>query len=217
MGTDNLHHKKRLAKSYERKPGRRPAGKRYLIVCEGAKSEPHYFKEIRHELRLQTATIDVCGKECGSDPVSVFKYAAKLCDDEKHSAYDSVFCVIDTDDHANLSQALELIDARGKPFQAVVSSPCFEYWLLLHHSFHRSSFRATGTKSIGEVVESALRKHDGMYQKGKPGLWSRYKDKLEVALSNSKAIHKTSRASGNKNPSTDIHFLVEALVALKSN
>ena len=81
MGTDNLFHK-RKAKSYERKPGNKPTRQRLLIVCEGSKTEPHYFKEMRHELRLKTADVTVCGEECGSDPVSVFNYAVKKFEEE---------------------------------------------------------------------------------------------------------------------------------------
>lgn len=214
MGTDNLHHK-RKAKSYERKLGKKPPGMRLLIVCEGSKTEPHYFSELRQDQRLKTANIRICGKECGSDPVSVVKYAEKIFDDEA-GAYDRVYCVMDTDTHANLDRALKLIEARGNPFIAIVSSPCFEFWLMLHHLLHQTSFRATSTKSIGEVVESALRKLDKAYTKGKPGVWARYKDKLTTALDNSKKVHKVAQATGNTNPSTEVHVVVEAMMTLKA-
>lgn len=213
MGTDNLFHK-RKAKSYERKPGNKPTRQRLLIVCEGSKTEPHYFKEMRHELRLKTADVTVCGEECGSDPVSVFNYALQKFEEED-CKYDSVYCVIDTDEHKNLGEALKLVREKGAPFVPIVSSPCFEFWLILHHGPHTTSFRATSTKSIGDVVESALRKLDKIYQKGKSGVWARYRSKLDAAIQNSKAIHKVAKSTGNQNPSTEIHLVVEALMALK--
>lgn len=213
MGTDNFFHK-RKAKSFERKPPSKATRKRLLIVCEGSKTEPHYFKEMRQELRLKTADVTVCGEECGSDPVSVFKYAVQKFEEEE-CKYDEVYCIIDTDDHKNLSQALTLIRQKGNPFVSIVSSPCFEFWLILHHLPHQKSFRATSTKSIGQVVESALRKLDKAYQKGKPGVWGRYRSKVDSALVNSKAIHKVAKSTGNLNPSTEIHVVVESLLALK--
>jgi hypothetical protein len=100
------------AKSFERPKSSKTPAKRYLIVCEGSKTEPNYFKEMRHHLKLRTATIEICGKECGSDPVSVYQYAEKIYDEEKDVSYDSVYCVIDKDDHKNLNEALALIKSK---------------------------------------------------------------------------------------------------------
>lgn len=213
MGTDNLF-QKRKAKSYERKPENRAAGKRLLIVCEGSKTEPHYFKELRHDLRLQTADVMVCGKECGSDPASVYSYAQKLYEEES-CLYDYVYCVIDTDDHKTLEKTLEQIKRKGTPYIPIVSSPCFEFWLILHHTLHQKSFHPTSKKSIGESVESALKKFDKAYAKGKPGVWIRYKSKLQDAISNAKVVYKKAQATGNKNPSTEIHIVVETMLAMK--
>ena len=42
MGTDNLFHKRKI--KLERKLNSRSAKQRILIVCEGKKTEPNYFK-----------------------------------------------------------------------------------------------------------------------------------------------------------------------------
>jgi hypothetical protein len=212
MGTDNIHHKKK-AKSFERNKPVKEAGKRFLIVCEGEKTEPNYFKEIRHNLRLQTATVEICG-ECGSDPVSVYQHAVELFEKEKGASFDSVFCIIDKDSHKNLDKAIRLIKSREGRFVAVLSYPCFEYWLLLHHVLYRESFVGTAKKSIADVVLSELKKHDKAYTKGGRGVWLRYKDKLSFALGNSREMKKIADASGNPNPSTNVHELVELLISL---
>lgn len=213
MGTDNIH-KAKKAKSFERRKENKEAGKRYLIVCEGSKTEPNYFRELRHNLRLQTATIEICGEECGSDPVSVYQHATRLYEKEKGATYDTVYCVIDKDDHKNLSRAIELIKSKGNKFVAILSYPCFEYWLLLHYVLHRESFVKTAKKSIGEMVISALKKFDKSYSKGNSGIWIKYKDKLQFALENSREMKKTADASGNPNPSTNIHELIELLISI---
>lgn len=72
MGKDDLFHKrkKRLAASLQRKRILKAPYDRVLIVCEGAKTEPNYFREIRDAYRLSTANIDICGEECAhSDDV----------------------------------------------------------------------------------------------------------------------------------------------------
>jgi len=200
--------------SFERHKGSKAAGKRYLIVCEGSKTEPNYFKELRHDLRLKSATIEICGEECGSDPVSVYKYAAKVVDENTGAKYDGIYCIVDKDNHKNLDEALDLIEAHGNDFFAVLSYPCFEYWLLLHFKLHRNSFIRTAKKSIGAMVLSELKKHDATYEKGTNGTWRRYKDKLPTAIANSKEIKKIADRSGNPNPSSSVHELVELLSAM---
>ena len=213
MGSEKSRRGK-SAGSFQRKKGTKEARKRYLIVCEGSKTEPNYFRELRHDLRLKTATIEICGEECGSDPVSVYEYAVAVVEEEQGAKYDEVFCVIDKDDHKNLDEALDKIAKHGNGFTAILSYPCFEYWLLLHFVLHRNAFVKTGTKSIGAVVLSELKKHDAIYDKGTKGTWVRYKDKLEIALTNSREIKKIADRSGNLNPSTRIHDVVELLVGM---
>lgn len=203
------------AGSFDRPQGKKEPAKRYLIVCEGSKTEPNYFKEMRHALRLRTTKIEICGKECGSDPVSVYKYAAELYDNEADVRYDAVYCVIDKDSHKNLDKALKLIADKGENFNAILSDPCFEVWLLLHHSAHSKSFIATPRKSAGELVLSLLRKHDKIYAKGGSGTWTRYSGMLSMAMVNSKALYKSAERSGNFNPSTKMHELVEKLLGSK--
>ena len=50
MGRDN-HPKERQARQLERKLNRRASYDRILIVCEGSKTEPNYFEEIRISVR----------------------------------------------------------------------------------------------------------------------------------------------------------------------
>lgn len=202
------------ASSFERRGGTKPAGKRYLIVCEGSKTEPNYFRELRHDLRIRTATIEICGEECGSDPVSVYEYAVSVVEKEKGAKYDAVYCVVDKDDHKNLDEALAKIAAKGEGFVAVLSYPCFEYWLLLHFVLHRNAFVKTATKSIGGVVISELKKHDAIYSKGTKGTWLRYKPFLQTAIDNAVEIKKISDRSENPNPSTNMHELVGLLASL---
>ena len=77
MGSDDLFHKRKAKRAGElaRRAGWRKARDRVLIVCEGEKTEPNYLKEIRESLGLTNADIVLCGEECGSDPMSVVRYA----------------------------------------------------------------------------------------------------------------------------------------------
>lgn len=76
MGSDDLFHKRkaRRSKYLKRRKARREPYDRVLIVCEGEKTEPVYFKALIRALRLSSANVEVCG-ECDSSPRSVLDYA----------------------------------------------------------------------------------------------------------------------------------------------
>lgn len=117
MGSDDLFHKRkqRHVASLKRQKARRAPYDRVLIVCEGAKTEPNYLKEIRDTYRLTTANIDICGDECGSDPRSVVNYAIKKFREDQD--YDRVYCVMDRDKHETFDAAMDkLRQTRLVPF-----------------------------------------------------------------------------------------------------
>ncbi|NOZ10066.1 MAG: RloB domain-containing protein [Gammaproteobacteria bacterium] len=108
MGSDDLFYKKkeRLQASLKRRTARRAPYDVVLIVCEGSKTEPNYFCELRDAYRLSSANVSVT-EGIGSDPLSVVRRAEELF--EKDSDYDAVFCVFDRDKHATYQQALEKV------------------------------------------------------------------------------------------------------------
>lgn len=67
MARDNSP-KERQQKQLERKQGRRASYDRILIVSEGSKTEPNYFREIRAAFRLHTANVEVRPSELGTAP-----------------------------------------------------------------------------------------------------------------------------------------------------
>jgi hypothetical protein len=77
-----------------------------LIVCEGEKTEPNYFEELRDALHLSTANIEVVG-ECGSAPINVVD--AAIAKYNKNTDYDLMYCVFDKDRHPSYKQALQKI------------------------------------------------------------------------------------------------------------
>jgi hypothetical protein len=77
-----------------------------LIVCEGAKTEPNYFKRLKLAYRLSNANIHVL-QAPGCDPMSIVQFAES---DLQKGVYDKVFCVFDRDGHANFTQAIRRVE-----------------------------------------------------------------------------------------------------------
>ena len=129
---------------------------RVLIVCEGSVTEPKYFRRVLSERNLKSVQVVGSGKKYKSNPQSVVAFASgekKKNRSKKSEAppYDRVWCVLDSDVHENLDDAIRLAESNG--IEVALSVPCFEFWLLLHFVFTTRSFADCG------AVEKELRSH----------------------------------------------------------
>ncbi len=219
MGKDNLFHKnrERNALDLERKKQERQKQPRILIVCEDSKSSAYYFEDMAKAFGLKA--VDVRGKECGSAPSSILKYAMKEHEQEKLSdPYDRVYCVFDRDQHKSFSPTVNRISTlkmSGEPFFAITSTPCFEIWLLLHFDYVSHPF-PTKKRSPCDQAISELRKKttlDG-YKKGVGGIYAKLSGQIHDAINHAKRLLKDNKKTGSDNPATSVHELVEYLASL---
>ncbi|MCG2738688.1 MAG: RloB family protein [Syntrophaceae bacterium] len=221
MGTDDLFHKRkaRLAESHRREKAKRAPYERILIVCEGKKTEPYYFRGLCQDLRLNPKNVVIEDKKSGLDPKSLVTFAVETF--KKGRDFDRVYCVFDKDKHASYNDALEKIRATrlagGGTLHAITSVPCFEIWLLLHFTYTTGPFSTAGSDSNCALVMDALDRKGRIpgYEKGARDIFQAISDKLEKAIRNAEKLedfHKTSRTD---NPSTKVHHLVQYLKSLK--
>lgn len=189
-----------------------------LIVCEGEKTEPYYFYELKDHYKLNSANVEICG-ECGSDPLSIYRYAKRRYREEKEGGdpFDHVFCVFDKDTHANYQSALDAI-ARANPknaFQAINSVPCFEYWLLLHYFYTTKPYNSQHGNSACHQVLTELRSYMPDYAKGSSHTFSALIGQLELAKHNAARSLRTATKHDIDNPTTRVHELVDFLQNIK--
>lgn len=206
----------RNVKSLRRRGPGRDRYDRVLIVCEGSKSEPDYFRALAQDLKLGSAQVVVTG-DSDSAPIKVVEKAIKLFQQDRD--FDQVYCVFDRDQHDTYRVALERVASEtltirrnGRAlgvarFEAIPSVPCFEYWLLLHFRYTVAPF-ARGT----EVV-TALKVYPGFerYEKGKTDAYAATCKHLENALRHAERANAATAEAGTDNPSTRIPDLVQAL------
>lgn len=222
MGSDDLFHKRkaRAGAKLQRQNRERARNKRYLIVCEGTKTEPQYLREMLDDLRIRPQTVRIAPNE-GASPDRVVEHALKLYEEDALAgdAFDQVYCVFDRDCHTTFDAAVQrtkdLTDA-GKPFAAITSTPCFEIWLLLHFGYTDQPFHATSKKSVGDQVVSALKTKPGFakYGKGHKKVYIQLKDKLADAITYADRLHVHGAKTGSINPATDMGELIKAAQAL---
>nr|VFJ63086.1 MAG: RloB-like protein [Candidatus Kentron sp. FW] len=189
-----------------------------LIVCEGKKTEPHYFKELRRKYQLGTVNIEITAAD-GTDPMSVVRTARDKQESKKKTRkrpFDRVYCVFDRDEHTNFDDAFQRIATLQKQgFRTARSWPCFEFWLLLHFRYTRSPFERDGSRTAAQNCENTLKSEISNYRKGEKGVFSKLLPRLEEAKKNATRAREDAENTGENNPSTEIHELVGYLQKLK--
>lgn len=223
MGRDNSP-KERQRRQLERKLGRRASYDRILIVSEGSKTEPNYFKEIRAEYRLHSANVEVQPGALGTQPIQVVEYARELFEKgDSHKGirprvFEQVYAVFDRDDHPTFHDALvraRAIDGTLRndlkqpvKFVAIPSRPSFEFWLLLHfedvrHLIHRTE------------AMRRLKRHLPDYDKGYGQAFAETKSELQTAIDRARILAGRVDPADDTEPYTGIVELVELLTNLK--
>ncbi len=220
MGTDDLFRKRKATKTkhlQRTKESREPYDK-VLIVCEGEKTEPNYLIALRDHLKLSQANIKI-DPNSKSSPTSVVKYAKKLIKENHRDPYDHVYCVIDRDRHADFDTAIAQTNGyrnKNTKLHAIVSNPCFEYWILLHFEYTTKLFGTSCNSPCMDLIKNNLKAFIEDYKKDDKAIMPPIiKSRLEVALANTKKANEAAKRNGTNNPTTQMDELVDYLKSLK--
>lgn len=224
MGSDDLFKKRkaRSEKDYARQKKSRVPYKRFLIVCEGTKTEPYYLQELLSDLNIRHHKVEIA-RNNDSSPDKVVGRAIELFDEDALSgdAFDQVFCVFDRDTHEHFHTAVREINdlnnsKKTLTYHAITSEPCFEYWLLLHFGYTDRPFHAAGKKSVGDQVVCQLKTKPGFkqYGKGQKETYQLLKANLEKAMIYAERGRDNAVRTGQTNPITHVDVLVAALKSL---
>lgn len=195
----------RSEQEFSRRAGNRPQRQLFLIVCEDSKSTPNYLKELRIHLRMSTAEVEVCGKECGSAPINVIDYAIQRREERRlaKNPADHVWCVVDVDTHTTLDPALD--KARPHKLKVAVSSPCLELWYLIHFvpgDRHYKTF---------DQLKPDLKKHLPGYNKGKSSPFATLWPLVGQAIKNARRLCSLRDQDPARQSYTQLHLLIEEL------
>jgi hypothetical protein len=164
--------------------------------------------------------VNIILEKTGSAPITLVECVIDYTN--KNEGVDHVFCVFDRDEHTSYHEAVEKIRiyqspkrAKSKPkLKTIVSEPCFEIWPLLHFIFSTKSYSKNGNKSASEHVMSDLQIYLSEYSKNMPDLFSKLYPRLKIAIQNSEKLSNDNQKTGSKNPSTQMHELINFIFGL---
>lgn len=118
----------------ERKQGKKPKRKYFLIVTEGGKTEPIYFNSKKHGLpKNLLETIEIEG--VGANTITVVNKAIELKEKREQSLlpnYDEVWAIFDKDEFPTINVNEAVAKAERNGVKAGLANESFELWYVLH-------------------------------------------------------------------------------------
>lgn len=186
----------------------------FLIVCEGTKTEPNYFKELENELPKGVMKIDIEGS--GMNTLSLVDYTIKL----KAKAirnYDRVWVVFDKDDFPDENFNSAIYKALGNDIQCAWTNEAFELWFLLHFQYVSVAMkREDYKKSIEVQIQNISGDGSYIYLKNSIGTFSllnKYGNQSQAIKWAKRLLssHSDGRYATH-NPCTLVHILIEELL-----
>jgi hypothetical protein len=183
----------------------RETRKRFLIVCEGEKTEVNYFKAFTVPKKIEVT-------------VSLVEKAIKMIDNlKKDDSFDQIWCVFDKDNCSKeqFNQAEGL--AKQKNIKIAYSNEAFEIWFILHFQYLDI---ATSRSEYLTILTNQMQKYGLLnkkekYAKNREDMYEKLKPYQRTAITNAaKLIQDRDEAKKHPfdaNPSTTVQELVQEL------
>lgn len=201
-------------------------GDAFLIVTEGTVTEPVYFELLRADLQLPAVRIRVePGK--ASDPRQVIQTAdnevkmhtrrAKrgLLGHTEPLRFEQVWAVIDTDVAVRNGFWNEVESlAKARKVRLAHSTPCFEYWLLLHIQGLTTRTDLVNGEAAKNAVRHALGKDYSTNEETARVVMPTFIGHWPEAVIHAERVkiyHEEGNTKPPANPSTEVCALVRAL------
>lgn len=194
----------------------------YLIVCEGAETEPNYFEGLKGDLPKGVLTyfqIDIKGR--GRNTQSLVNEALRLKEayEKRYTrSIDRLWVVFDRDSFSAEDFNAAIQRCQNSGIGCAWSNEAFELWHLLHFQYYEN---AMARKDFKELIESHLKPVLGnfRYEKNNNQMYQLLKEhgSVENAIRNAKRLteqYGERQDYANHNPCTMVFRLIEELKAL---
>ena len=185
-----------------KRPGRaaietRTPRPRFLIVCEGEKTEPNYFRGFR-------VNVDVEVVGAGMNTRSLVAHAKECA---AKDSYTETWVVFDRDSFPaeHFNAAIELAKQEG--FGVAYSNEAFELWYVLHFNYLDNALHR------GQYIDILTQKLGRKYKKNDPTLYETLQPRQADAVRHARRLGQTYQQHhpAQDNPYTAVDELVVAL------
>ena len=221
MGSDDLFKKRREERKKRSHDFKIPKANSYLIVTEGACTEPYYFNGLKKKIEesiggavdiVEVPEIDIHGE--GASTRKLIEITEQYVN-KGNIIYQNIWVVFDKDDFEDFDCAIE--EGKKKGYSVAWSNQSFEYWLFLHFNYSDSDLhRHEWNEKLDELFKLYNLSLDG-YEKNNKDLYDLLDSfgGVETAIKNAKrrmAEYKDGECKPSEyKPGTTVHILVEEL------
>lgn len=221
MGTDDLFKKRREARKKRQYETKMPKANSYLIVTEGKRTEPLYFRGLKKLISekiggtvniVENPCIDIYGEGCSTG--KLIEITEQIVREAK-VLYQNIWVVFDKDDFDDFDQAIE--EGINKGYQVAWSNQAFEYWIYLHFHYSDSALHREEWNEKLNMIFKEYNLGNGVYQKNYEDIYDMLNvyDGVNTAIKNAKRrmceFHSEKDKPSEFEPGTMVYKLVEEL------
>lgn len=198
-----------------RRQGTRAQKVSFLIVCEGEKTEPNYFRAF---IERWSEVKEVNVKGCGCSTCQLIIEAKKLREKLEHERmvpFDRVWLVFDKDEFKDFNKAIA--DAKKEGMNCAWSNQAFELWYVLHFQYLDTGVdRKQYIEMIEDKVRKASKSKTFKYKKNDEGFYQilQAHGEEEQAIKRARKLRENMGKKKNyaaHNPRTEVDLLVDEL------
>lgn len=180
-----------------------------VVIFSDGDTELNYFRckksDLKGKRNVRIKLVPVKQKSAAEIVQSAKKYIKNNCGNEPNDKY---FCVMDLD-HANDADISKALKEKPDKMRLIVSNPDFEFWFLLHYTYHEGSLQ--NKEPIGKLREYIKDYEKANVEKIYPSL----KGKEMDAISHAERLRRFHQNEGiddlnsvSVNPYTNVDELV---------
>ena len=186
----------------------------FLIVCEGEKTEPNYFRALGEKLPRNTVKLEIDG--VGRNTIGLVNYAIWYRDNACRK-FDRVWVVFDKDDFPDENFNAAITKGSSNRINCAWTNEAFELWFLLHFQFVNSGLSREDYKGYLErEIKIRSKNTEYKYLKNDPNTFSILQTfgNQKQAIQWAKQLKQTyvDLRFSTHNPCTLVHELIEELL-----
>lgn len=199
----------------KRKEGTREMKVRFLIVCEGKKTEPFYFEALVDANSSVVRDVNIAGQ--GMATIALVNQAQQIREElelRNKTRFDRVWVVFDKDSFPDFNQAITKAKRLG--MHVAWTNEAFELWYYLHFEYLDTGIdRHEYLSRIRDFIRKRTGDNNFKYEKGNKDnyrLITTYGDE-SVAKRHAKRLRKMYKGHNyaTQNPCTMVDLLVEEI------
>ena len=205
-------HNRKIANLRRGGPRRKPK-RRFVLVCEGGKTEPSYFLALEDALSNTLVSLKIVegvgvaltvAQKAAEEAENLYSVASERRD--SFSEGDQVWAVFDVDDHPRLDEAVAICEEREVGVGR--SNPCFELWLILHEEDYD---RPSTCRELQKRLQAIHPEYDR--KRSKTVSFEELLVRVEAAENRATSQLRRRAEEGDRygNPSTTVGSLARAL------